>query len=240
MFEFISRVLWQVDVPYFHKGLDSTHVDLGGGGVPRNPFGAKNLICADLHDWRTESSKSISNFVAIDIRKQFPFPDNSIDSFSAFDVIEHIPRIQDENGTQHYPFINFMSEIYRSLKPGGIFIALTPAYPHAYAFEHPTHINFVSEGTIYYFTEALSESLRLGYGSKSNFQLIQQQWQRGAGPFEDPGNLQYRMLKNGTSFERIKCTIVIIVRYMRLLGKGEKSHLLWVLQKPIGETLHSA
>ena len=45
-----------------------------------------------------------------------------------------------------------MSEIYRVLKPGGIFFSCTPVYPHPEAFSDPTHVNIMTRETFDYFT----------------------------------------------------------------------------------------
>jgi SAM-dependent methyltransferase len=54
-----------------------------------------------------------------DVRAPFPIPDNSIDVFQSEDVFEHIPY------SELQPVIE---EIYRVLKPGGIFRLSVPDY----------------------------------------------------------------------------------------------------------------
>ena len=44
-----------------------------------------------------------------------------------------------------------MNEIYRVLKPGGLFYASTPAFPSPEAFQDPTHVNIITDGTHEYF-----------------------------------------------------------------------------------------
>ena len=74
-----------------------------------------------------------------------PYPDCSFDSISAFDFIEHVPRILAINQeSTKFPFVELMSEIWRVLKPNGMFYALTPAFPHGAAFHDPTHVNFIA------------------------------------------------------------------------------------------------
>ncbi|RKY19194.1 MAG: hypothetical protein DRQ55_11295 [Planctomycetota bacterium] len=51
-----------------------------------------------------------------------PLRDNSLDCITAFDALEHI---EDDVGS--------MAEIYRMLKPGGVFIASGPAYQFLFA-----------------------------------------------------------------------------------------------------------
>jgi hypothetical protein len=40
-----------------------------------------------------------------------------------------------------------MNEIYRTLRPGGIFLARTPFYPISSAFTDPTHVNVITADT---------------------------------------------------------------------------------------------
>ena len=98
------------------------------------------------------------------------YPDNYFDSISAFDFIEHIPRIwiQSKNKTS-FPFINLMNEVYRVLNKNGIFLAITPAYPSKQAFQDPTHVNFITERTAKYFTG--EKPLGKIYGFQGNFLL---------------------------------------------------------------------
>ena len=63
-----------------------------------------------------------------------PLETSSLDVITAFDVIEHIPRAIYKDGKICNPFIEAMNEIWRTLKPGGIFYAHTPAYPAPEAF----------------------------------------------------------------------------------------------------------
>ncbi|MFC5576555.1 hypothetical protein ACFPOA_00835 [Lysobacter niabensis] len=74
-------------------------------------------------------------------------------SVSAFDFIEHIPRLlptADGRDTT-FPFINLMNEVRRVLDHGGRFHAVTPAFPYPHAFTDPTHVNFITHKTHEYF-----------------------------------------------------------------------------------------
>ncbi|MFN5418969.1 MAG: class I SAM-dependent methyltransferase [Sphingomonadales bacterium] len=127
------------------------HLDLGCGKFPRNPFFASELYGIDI----IEPGDSLQGF---NYRKcnlsteKIPFHDNFFDSISGYDFIEHIPRVHIEGGHTRFPFVELMSEIYRVLKPGGVFYALTPCFPKESAFVDPTHVNFISRNTHKYFT----------------------------------------------------------------------------------------
>lgn len=150
------------------------HLDLGCGNNPRNPYGADELFGADIHPNVTDLGPNFKQAnLALDA---LPYESNFFDSVSAYDVLEHIPRqaIDFQTGEVKLPFINLMSEIWRILKPNGYFYALTPAYPSPKAFQDPTHVNFISEGTHEYFCGEDAYAKR--YGFLGQFQLVESDW----------------------------------------------------------------
>jgi SAM-dependent methyltransferase len=66
-----------------------------------------------------------------------------------------------------------MNEVWRVLKPDGIFLAHTPHYEHIEAFSDPTHVNFITRKTIDYFT-IHAEPLGRIYGFTGTFELLNQ------------------------------------------------------------------
>lgn len=128
MFKELSSYLnYQVNFPRMERE-NGIHLDLGSGKNVRNPCGLPNVYGIDISsvDINLEGSTQV---ISADITKELPFPDCYFDSISAFDVLEHIPRWErNTDGEIIFPFVNLMSEIYRTLKPSGIFIAVTPAY----------------------------------------------------------------------------------------------------------------
>ena len=125
----------------YPSALGSKTLDLGCGTKPRNPFSADTVFGVDITD------VGISNIVQSDLSQSpIPFENGSMDYITAFDFIEHVPRII-YLPTIRLSFIELMNEIHRVLKPRGIFLAQTPVYPFSACFTDPTHINPVTSET---------------------------------------------------------------------------------------------
>ena len=223
----LSSILWQIDIPIQHAStMQSLHVDLGGGLEPRNPFGASDIICVDLV---SPFDRSDLKFITFDVSRNFPIETNSVSSFSAYDLIEHIPRWERYDEGIVFPFINFMNEIFRCLEPGGVFLAVTPAYPAKEVFQDPTHVNYITIDTAKYF-EKLSTNGH-GYGINTRFKIIFNDWLKGPGPY----------LKESLATELASANIlrkfIILLKYAKrtlyVLRRRQKSHILWILQKPV-------
>ena len=144
-------------------------LDLGCGPKPRNKFHAEEIFGIDIRDDLS------ANILAADlVTDPIPFPDNHFDFVTAFDFIEHVPRII-YCPQKRAPFVELMNEIYRVLKPGGLFFSSTPAYPHPAAFQDPTHVNIITEKT---FAKYFDDTTRWAvmYGFKGHFKLHTQKW----------------------------------------------------------------
>jgi SAM-dependent methyltransferase len=222
----LHRLLWQIDLPIDYQYLDGTHVDLGAGNNPRNPFNAATLIATDFHEGfiRHDGVK----FVKADLTDKLPFADDSISSMSAYDVLEHIPRWERLEGNIQFPFINLMNEISRCLVPGGIFLAVTPVFPQESAFQDPTHINIMTKNSILYFAGREPWAKSLGYGYTGDFNIIINDWLRGGAVFS---TTKLSPLKN-QGFVKKTLVILKLTRKILLMKRAKEcDHLLWVLQK---------
>ncbi|MBK9443375.1 MAG: methyltransferase domain-containing protein [Comamonadaceae bacterium] len=148
-------------------------LDLGCGASPKNPFNADEVFGIDL---RASLDRRIQ--MADLSVEAIPHPDGSFEFVTAFDFIEHIPRVL-YMPQRRNPFIELMNEVYRVLKLNGTFFSMTPAYPNAAAFIDPTHVNIVAEGTFpLYFGDADSSSpWGIIYGFKGAFHTVSETWQ---------------------------------------------------------------
>lgn len=153
------------------KGMTRT-LDLGCGGNPRNPFGADEVFGVDVRDDLGAQIRRADLAV-----EPIPFADESFEWVTAHDFIEHIPRVvylpQRRNS-----FVELMNEIYRVLKFGGLFMSVTPAYPHGEAFQDPTHVNIITEMTFPAYFDDVNR-WAAGYGFRGAFHMRLQEW-RGA------------------------------------------------------------
>ena len=143
-------------------------LDLGCGLKPKNPFKADEVYGVDI---RTDGQRVLVADLAIE---PIPFEDNFFDYCSAFDFLEHVPRIV--YATQRrICFVELMSEIYRVLKPGGRFLSFTPAFPAPAAFRDPTHVNIITTETFPLYFDTKSALAKM-YGFKGGFIIEKQGW----------------------------------------------------------------
>ena len=120
-------------------------LDLGCGANPRNHYKADAFLALD--QFPVEKTPSDWYLQADLVWEPIPCLDNSLDYVTAFDFIEHMPRVIYVDKHAKYPFIDLMNEIWRVLVPGGLFYSSTPAFPHAAAFQDPTHVNIITPDT---------------------------------------------------------------------------------------------
>ena len=83
--------------------------------------------------------------------------------------LEHIPKGDSYNA----PIYQFMDEIYRILKPGGLARFISPYYTSVRAFQDPTHHQFISEPLFNYFNKGWRELNKLThYPVKCDFEIV--------------------------------------------------------------------
>lgn len=153
------------------SGAGARTLDLGCGTAPRNPFGAAEVCGVDI---RADEPRGIRY---ADLATQaIPFEDGSFDYVTAFDFIEHVPRVL-YAPAQRFPFVVLMNEIDRVLKAGGLLLSVTPAYPFTRAFQDPTHVNIITEDTFpaYFCGPELQARM---YGFRGQFRVLRQGWWR--------------------------------------------------------------
>jgi len=133
----------------FHREPMTSHLDLGCGDVPRNPYQRTELFGVDLAGRAGGGSIRSANLAV----QPIPFESDRFESVSAYDFLEHVPRVLPtaDGLSTRAPFVELMNEIWRVLKPGGLFYAVTPVYPHPSVFQDPTHVNPLTTGTHDYF-----------------------------------------------------------------------------------------
>lgn len=189
----------------FHR----KHLDLGCGTRPRNPYGCNELYGLDIRSGL--SAPGVQAIAAANLsRDPIPFATHSFDSVSAYDFLEHVPRVSQDgpDGATRFPFIELMNEVWRVLKPGGVFYAVFPAYPHALAFCDPTHVNILTDQSHRYFTGPTPMAAM--YGFEGRFEAIRQHRIHPRGDHH-PADPSVKL--------RLKGAVD------RLMGR--KSHLVW-------------
>ncbi len=232
---------WQKALPrsYSLRGIQhATHVDLGCGNLPRNPLAAEKVIGVDVSPQPAFQVKSGTlEYKQVFPGSPLPFESNQIESISAFDFLEHLPRSdRSPSGDYTNPFIDMMNEIHRILKPGGVFIALTPSYPSPAAFTDPTHVNFISETTHLYFSGP-NFAKEKSYGFVGEFEIVEAAWSDWSGILWDT-----YVIQNSAAIVHPRVKLINFLRKIvrnfkfkvrkKLLGHSGETHFLWVLQKP--------
>jgi SAM-dependent methyltransferase len=195
------------------------HLDLGCGDNPRNPFLADTLYGVDLVDFSGSSERDGTHLITADLFKPLPFVSSFFDSVSAYDFLEHVPRVAGNvvAGASELPFISLMNEIWRLLRHDGLFIASTPAFPHKKAFQDPTHVNIITRDTHTYFIGDEPYSRRYGFTGK--FREVYVGWDAEKNAWNP---LQSQFRKAFRNFEHAAL-------------KGGRSHITWIFkaEKPL-------
>lgn len=183
------------------------HLDLGCGKCMRNPYSCEQVFGIDL---AAIPNMEESLFRAANLATEpIPFESDFFSSVSAYDFIEHVPRILSDNaGSTISPFIRIMNEVWRVLEPNGRFYAVTPAYPRVEAFSDPTHVNIITEETHNYFTEPHNWASM--YGFTGSFRVLRIEW-----------------IRRNADFEPTPATFRHKLRRLADKAMGRRAHLLW-------------
>jgi SAM-dependent methyltransferase len=145
----------------------SATLDLGCGTTPRNPFKAHQVFGIDIRE------SASGNIVAADLAVEpIPFANETFDFLTAYDFIEHVPRIL-YLPKRRFSFVELMNEIYRVLKPGGVFLSHTPAFPAAAAWRDPTHVNIITNETFPLYFDDTNRYAAM-YGFNGYFKIVKQ------------------------------------------------------------------
>lgn len=107
-------------------------------------LGRKRVTCDGTAEWHPEMTTldfndEVKPDVVWDLNNlPLPFEDNSFDEIHAYHTLEHF-------GTQGdwRAFLSFFSEIWRILKPGGHFAAITPSAQSVWAWADPGHTRLI-------------------------------------------------------------------------------------------------
>lgn len=139
------------------------HVDLGCGtlkkgriGIDRYAAPGVNIVMdletgivyseaehpgedAPAPHWPIQTSwgRGLMQTHAMTRRYGLPFEDGSIESIVSHHALEHIGE----------GFLPLMDDVYRVLKPGGIFRVIVPLFPSYAAVQDPDHCRYFMEGT---------------------------------------------------------------------------------------------
>lgn len=161
--------------------IPDRHLDIGCGALPRNPYRRTELCGVDIQPLSLPGIDYRNANLTIN---PIPFPDNHFASVSAFDFIEHIPRIlpTPDGRRTRFPFIELMNEVWRVLAPDGLFYAITPAFPDPDAFVDPTHVNIITDQTHTYFCGNQPKAAM--YGFHGRFNTVRILWVHGPSSYD--------------------------------------------------------
>lgn len=148
------------------SGEVSKAIDLGSGPTPKNDFLAEECWGLDI------VASDYPNYISCDVSLgRILAATEDFDLVTAYDFLEHIPRVVVDQGKTNFPFVELMNEVFRILRPSGKFYSYTPVYPHKSAFQDPTHVNIMTKDTLrMYFTG--QSPLASAYGFNGRFREV--------------------------------------------------------------------
>lgn len=128
---------WPSGEPYDWLGCDRSgpydrvdfHVDLGCGRLKKGRIGIDRFPDPGVN--------VVMDLDPVDRRPVLPFDDSTIESIISHHCLEHVG----------YSFIPLVDEVYRVLKPGGLFRAIVPLFPSRPAVEDADHKRYFMTDT---------------------------------------------------------------------------------------------
>ena len=78
----------------------------------------------------------------------WPFPDNTFQEVHGYELVEHLGRQGDFRA-----FLAFFSEVWRILKPGGVFAGTCPSWRSMWAWGDPGHTRVVTSGSLAFLSQ---------------------------------------------------------------------------------------
>ncbi len=195
-------------------------LDCGSGSNPRNPFRAAMVLHLDV------VPNNLPGFLEVSFGDALPVASGSISFVTAFDFLEHIPRVSDNPGATS-TFIGYMNEIHRVLIPGGVLLAVSPCYPSEASFTDPTHVNPIARKTHEYFT-GRNFAKEMGYGFTGSFEKLHVSRIRPTHWIFNSG----KQLNYFGQVKRVGAGIIYRLNHMARLSSG-KTHIVWLFQKSL-------
>lgn len=100
-----------------------------------------------------------------DINHPFPFNSNSFDEVLALDVVEHVDDI-----------LNLVEEIYRILKPNGIFELRTSLWLNPNSWRDITHKQKFTKASFDVFDKSTNYGKTYGFYTNCNFEILKRKY----------------------------------------------------------------
>jgi SAM-dependent methyltransferase len=102
-----------------------------------------------------------------------PLDDECADKVFCRDFLEHVPKavFVESHNRLRYPVIDLMNEIWRILKPEGVFESLTPCYPNPEVHQDPTHTSVWTTESMQYFCGKYP--IANVYGVRARFEVLE-------------------------------------------------------------------